>query len=76
MSDKTPMNLDKLKELASPELEALLERARNLPPMTAAEILEQKVSWVYGMLGHKSAITKAEIRSRLSAAGLGEGEQP
>ena len=31
-----------------PELEALLEAAKKLPPMTAAQIREQRRSWVRG----------------------------
>ena len=34
-----------------PELEALLERARNAPPMTEAEWLEQRASMARGLMG-------------------------
>jgi len=38
----------------NPELAALLERARNLPPMTEEQIAIQRKSWVIGemMLEH------------------------
>jgi hypothetical protein len=32
------------------ELEVLLERVRALPPMTPAEVQEQRLSWAYGQL--------------------------
>jgi hypothetical protein len=31
-----------------PELERLLEVARNAPPMTPAELRAQRISWAYG----------------------------
>lgn len=47
---------------SGPELEALLERARNLPPMTKEQIAEQRKSWVVGemMLEHPE-MTREEI---------------
>jgi hypothetical protein len=32
----------------NPRLAALLEAARNAPPMTASELREQRISWAYG----------------------------
>lgn len=40
---------------------ALLERIRNAPPASAADIAEQRVSWVFGMTG----ISKDQIRAAL-----------
>jgi hypothetical protein len=35
---------------SKPDLEALLAKARSLPPMTAAQLREQRISFAYGNL--------------------------
>lgn len=48
-----------------PELEALLKEALK-HKMTPAEIREQRVSFVYGMLPSRSPVIKDEVRARLA----------
>lgn len=48
----------------SPELEALLEKARN-HKMTPEEWAEQRVSFVYGNLPGSSTLTKEDVRRML-----------
>lgn len=45
-----------------PKLAALLERAKDAPPMTPAQIQEQRISFVYGQLPHDNPLTKDDIR--------------
>lgn len=45
-----------------PDVLALIERVRNYV-MTPAEIKAQRLSFVYGQMGHKSKLTKDEIRA-------------
>lgn len=54
-----------------PELTRLLELARTYK-MTPEEQFEQRVSWVYGMLGENSSTTKERISATLRAAGYGD----
>lgn len=49
----------------SPELTAALERVRGYK-MSAAEVREQRVSFVYGMLPFSDRGTKDEIRKALA----------
>lgn len=51
--------------LPNPELDALLEKARN-HVMTPAERREQRVSFIYGMQSADSKVTKEEIAARLN----------
>lgn len=48
----------------SPELLALLEKAR-AHVMTPAEVFEQRVSFVFGMLSSKSKLTRDDVRQFL-----------
>lgn len=43
-------------------LNQLLEQARNAPPMTEAELAEQKLSFVRAEMGFGSDAKEAEIR--------------
>lgn len=45
---------------------ALLAKMRAARPMTPAEIAEQRVSWVFGQLGHRNALSKQEVREILN----------
>ena len=47
----------------SAEEEAAIERLRQAAGrrMTREEILEQRISWVYGNLGRKSKLSRAEV---------------
>jgi hypothetical protein len=36
--------------VSHPDLERLLEQARNLPPMTPEQVRQQRISFVYGQL--------------------------
>lgn len=49
----------------SDELRGLLEKAKNMPPMTPAQLFEQKVSWCYGQLGHNNPLTKEQVRAMI-----------
>ena len=42
--------IDPTKRVHRPELDALLERAKALPPMTPAERRAQAISFVYGQM--------------------------
>jgi len=47
-----------------PELLALLERAKDLPPLTPAQIKEQRISFVYGQLVDCApSVTKDQVRA-------------
>lgn len=56
----------------SPELEKLIERARN-HKMTPREHFEQRVSWIYGQQDWDSPhqLTKDQIREHLRSRGMG-----
>jgi len=45
-------------------LTELLERARALPPMTAEELFEQRVSWCWSMLSDET-VTRQQVRDIL-----------
>jgi hypothetical protein len=47
------------------ELDALVQEALK-HKMTPAEIREQRVSFVYGMMSFRSTMTKDEVRTRLA----------
>ena len=48
----------------NPELDALIERARQMPPMTPAQIKEQRISFAYGqMMDCAPHLTKDDIRA-------------
>ena len=54
------------RQKSDPELEALIEKALNAPPMTAEEIRAQKISFVYGQLMDAAPeITKEQIAAEL-----------
>ena len=42
----------------------LMERAKELPPMTAEQLFEQRVSWAWSTLGNPS-VTKDQVRAIL-----------
>lgn len=48
----------------SKELQELIAKAKDYV-MTPQEKLEQKVSFVYGQMGHKSGITKEQVRANI-----------
>lgn len=52
----------------SPELTAALARVKDYK-MTPAERREQRVSFVYGQMGHRSTLTKDDIRQMLYGDG-------
>lgn len=52
-----------------PELNALLERARNYV-MSPAERREQRISFVFGMLPFRSTMTKDDVRRIMEEQGL------
>ena len=66
------MLIPKPKKLPAEE-EAAIERLRRAAGrrMTREEILEQRISWVYGNLGRKSKLSRAEVE-RLVRAQEGE----
>ena len=66
------MLIPKPKKLPADE-EAAIERLRRAAGrrMTREEILEQRISWVYGNLGRKSKLSRAEVE-RLVRAQEGE----
>lgn len=43
----------------------LLRAIANAPQMTAAQIAEQRTSWVFGQLGARSKLTKEQVREIL-----------
>lgn len=46
----------------NPELDALLARARGMPPMTPAEIQQQRISFVFGqMMDCAPHVTRQQI---------------
>jgi hypothetical protein len=47
------------------DLETLIREAASRK-MTPAEVFEQRVSFVYGMLSHNSPLTKEDVRARLA----------
>lgn len=49
-------------------LERLAEAARNYV-MTPREVAEQRVSFIWGQMGHKSGLSKDDIRAMLRARG-------
>ena len=52
----------------NPELAKLLEQAKARGPMTADELFEQSVSWVYGEMALAgSDVTKDQVRKYLEA---------
>lgn len=53
---------------AEPMLDRRLREAAK-HKMTPAEVFEQRVSFVYGMLSHKSPLTKADVRAMLIERG-------
>ena len=53
----------------NPELLALIERARHYK-MTPEDYREQRVSFVYGQMGHKSGWTKDQVRAFLAERGM------
>lgn len=50
-------------------LDALFNAARE-HTMTFDELIEQRVSWVYGMLAHDGPRTKEEVREQMRKRGL------
>ena len=51
-----------------------LVRSKAGTPMSAEEILEQKVSYIFGMMGRSSTVTKEQIRRQiLESEGRYEG---
>lgn len=66
------MLIPKPKKLSAEE-EAAIERLKQAAGrrMTREEILEQRISWVYGNLGRKSKLSRAEVE-RLVRARAGE----
>ncbi len=66
------MLIPKPKKLPAEE-EAAIERLKRAAGrrMTREEILEQRISWVYGNLGRKSKLSRAEVE-RLVRAQEGE----
>jgi hypothetical protein len=44
------------------ELKQLLDRIRNVAPMTPEQIFEQKISYVFGMLDADNPLTKDDVR--------------
>ena len=51
-----------------------LVRSKLGTPMSAEEILEQKVSYIFGMMGRSSTVTKEQIRRQiLESEGRYEG---
>lgn len=53
----------------SADEEAALERLKQAAgrPMTKNELLEQRISWVYGNLPSNSTITREEVANRIRA---------
>lgn len=49
----------------SPELAALLERAKDLPPMTPAQLREQRISWAYGNCAIENPNVTREMVERI-----------
>lgn len=45
------------------KLKDLLDKVKDLPPLTKQQIMEQRVSWVYGQLG--GVLTKEQVRESL-----------
>jgi hypothetical protein len=52
----------------TPELERLLEQARNAPPMTPAQMWDQRVSYAYGMLPFSSTRTREQVEAAVIKA--------
>lgn len=49
----------------NPELLALLEATKNLPPMTPAQLREQRISWAYGNCAIDNPNVTREMVERL-----------
>ena len=66
------MLMPKPRKLTAEE-EAAIERLKQAAKrrMTREEIMEQRISWVYGNLGHKNTLTRDEVE-RLVRAHEGE----
>lgn len=54
----------------SPELRAALERAKALPPMTAEEVREQRISFAYGNSMKDDGETKEDCRRAIELGQL------
>ena len=69
---RNAMLMPKSKKLSAAE-EAAIERLKRVAgrSMTRQELLEQRISWVYGNLPSKSRITREEVASLVRAR---EGE--
>lgn len=57
-----------------PELDALLERARQLPPMTAGQLREQRISFAYGNVAIENPRITREMVERLHDETYGKPE--
>lgn len=49
----------------NPELDRLIEWARKQPPMTAAELRAQRISWAYGNCGLENPNITKEMVERI-----------
>lgn len=58
----------------NPELERLLEAARNAPPMTAAELRDQRISWAYGNCAIENPNVTKEMVERIHDEMYGKPE--
>lgn len=55
-----------------PDLQRLLDWARKQPPMTAAELREQRISWAYGNCAIENPHITREMVERLHDELYGE----